>query len=56
MKAEWSTACDVYSFGLLLFEMLHGELAFSHLSSVQSAMVKAGGLKSGSERLGRGCL
>jgi len=44
MKAEWSTACDVYSFGLLLFEMLHGELAFSHLSSMQSAMATAAGI------------
>jgi len=40
---KWSPSSDVYAFGLLLFEMLHGELVFSGLSSMQCALATAQG-------------
>ena len=37
------SSSDVYGFGLLLYEMLHTEMAFSHMSSVQAALFAAEG-------------
>ena len=32
---EYSYSCDVYSYGLLLWELTHGEVAFKGLKTVQ---------------------
>ena len=41
----YDAKCDVYSFGLLVWEMMHGEVAFGHLSGRDTVRETANGIR-----------